>query len=206
MSPVRLLESRLGGWAIASRQPVIVVSLILVGIAASGTRFLEFSADNRIYLNEDNPQLLAFDAFEDKYGQSDNVLFVLVPPDHNATSALALEATTWLTEQSWTVPYVTRVDSLTNFPHTTAHGDDILVRELIDVADSGDAERRARIREIALAEPSLAGRLIARDGGVSGVHGRVGGVVTEPRPPQTRACATDALGSSPDRFAQGVLP
>lgn len=147
-----------------------MVSLILVGIAASGTRFLEFSADNRIYLNEDNPQLLAFDAFEDKYGQSDNVLFVLVPPDHNATSALALEATTWLTEQSWTVPYVTRVDSLTNFPHTTAHGDDILVRELIDVADSGDAERRARIREIALAEPSLAGRLIARDGGVSGVH------------------------------------
>ena len=32
--------------------------------------------------------------------------------------------------------------------------------------------------------------------------GRVGGVVAEPLPPQTRACATDALGSSPDRFAQ----
>ena len=35
-------------------------------------------------------------------------------------------------------------------------------------------------------------------------RGRVGGVVTEPLPPQTRACAIDALGSSPDRFAQGV--
>ena len=32
--------------------------------------------------------------------------------------------------------------------------------------------------------------------------GRVGGVVTEPLPPQTRACAIDALGSSPARFAQ----
>ena len=32
--------------------------------------------------------------------------------------------------------------------------------------------------------------------------GRVGGVVTEPLPPQSRACAIDALGSSPDRFAQ----
>ena len=31
--------------------------------------------------------------------------------------------------------------------------------------------------------------------------GRVGGVVAEPLPPQTRACATDALGSSPDSFA-----
>ena len=37
-----------------------------------------------------------------------------------------------------------------------------------------------------------------------GPEGRVGGVVTEPLPPQTRACAIDALGSSPDRFAQGV--
>ena len=36
--------------------------------------------------------------------------------------------------------------------------------------------------------------------------GRVGGVVAEPLPPQTRACAIDALGSSPDRFAQGALP
>ena len=35
--------------------------------------------------------------------------------------------------------------------------------------------------------------------------GRVGGVVTEPLPPQSRACAIDALGSSPDRFAQEAL-
>ena len=37
-------------------------------------------------------------------------------------------------------------------------------------------------------------------------EGRVGGVVTEPLPPQTRACAIDALGSSPDRFAQERSP
>ena len=39
-----------------------------------------------------------------------------------------------------------------------------------------------------------------------GLGGRVGGVVTEPLPPQSRACAIDALGSSPDRFAQEALP
>ena len=31
--------------------------------------------------------------------------------------------------------------------------------------------------------------------------GRVGGGIAAPRPPQSRACAIDALGSSPDRFA-----
>ena len=170
MSPVRTFESQLGGRVIASRWPIIVATVILVGIAASGTVFLEFSADDRIYFNEDNPQLLAFEALEEKYGQSDNVLFVLVPPDRDATSALALEATAWLTEQSWTVPYATRVDSITNFQHTTARGDDILVRELVDKSGRADANERARIRSIALAEPSLAGRLIARDGGVSGIN------------------------------------
>ena len=40
----------------------------------------------------------------------------------------------------------------------------------------------------------------------SWTKGRVGGVVAEPLPPQTRACGITALGSSPHRFAQGVLP
>ena len=35
--------------------------------------------------------------------------------------------------------------------------------------------------------------------------GRVGGGIAAPRPSQSRACAIDALGSSPDRFAQEAL-
>ena len=36
--------------------------------------------------------------------------------------------------------------------------------------------------------------------------GRVGECIAAPRPPQSRACAIDALGSSPDRFAQERSP
>ena len=55
----------------------------------------------------------------------------------------------------------------------------------------------------ASAEP--AGCLLrTRSADAGGHFGRVGGVVTEPLPPQTRACAIDALGSSPARFAQGA--
>ena len=170
MKAMRAFESRLGGWAIASRWPIIAVTMILVGIAASGTSFPNFSADYRIYFADDNPQLLAYEALENTYGKSGNVLFAIVPEDRDAASALALEATAWLTEQSWTLPYASRVDSLTNFQHTTAHGDDILIRDLVDEAAREDADERARIRAIALAEPRLAGRLIARDGRVSGVN------------------------------------
>ena len=134
-----------------------------------GKSFLEFSADYRIYFSKDNPQLLAYEAMENTYGKSGNVFFAVVPEDRDATSALALEAAAWLTEQSWKIPYSTRVDSITNFQHTTADGDDILVRDLVDESVRGDVGERARIRTIALAEPRLAGRLIARDNGVSGI-------------------------------------
>ena len=170
MLAVRGLESRLGGWAIELRWPIIGAVLVLVGIASSGTAFLEFSADNRIYFSKDNPPLLSSEAMENTYGETNSVLFAVVPEDRDATSTLALEATLWLTEQSWQIPFATRVDSLTNYQHTTAENDDILVRSLVDGTALDDINERSRIRAIALAEPLLSGRLIARDGGASGVN------------------------------------
>lgn len=164
------IESWLGNRVIMLRWPIIVAAIVLTGIAASGTSFLEFSADHRIYFSKDNPQLLAYQAIEDAYGKSDNIFFAIAPEDRDATSALALEATAWLTERAWQIPFASRVDSITNFQHTTADGDEILVRELVDESAYSDAEKRSRIRATALAEPVLAGRLLARDGGVSGIN------------------------------------
>ena len=129
MSPIPALESRLGNWVIEARWPIIAATVVLAGIAASGTLFLEFSADSRIYASDDNPQRLASEAMENTYGKSGNVFFAIVPEDGDATSALSLEATVWLTERSWKLPYAARVDSLSNFQHTTADRDDILVRD-----------------------------------------------------------------------------
>ena len=167
---MREIESRLGGWVIAARWPIIVISLILVGLAASGTLFLEFSSDHRVYFSKDNPQLLAFEELEKTYGRGSNVFFTIVPEDRDATSSLALEATAWLTEAAWQIPYSTRVDSITNFQHMTADGDDLLVRDLVDESVRSDAGERSRIRAVALADPRLAARLIATDGGVSGIN------------------------------------
>ena len=167
---LRGFESRLGGWVIEQRWPIIAAALVLSGIAASGTAFLEFSADDRIYFSRNNPQLLASEAMENTYGETGNVFFSVVPEDRDATSALALKAALWLTERAWQIPFSTRVDSLTNFQHTTADGDEIVIRDLMDSSAAGDADQRSRVRAIALAEPLLAGRLIARDGGVGGVN------------------------------------
>ncbi len=161
---------RFGEWVIAWRWPIIVASLVLVALAASGIARFEFSANYRIFFDGDNPQLLDLEALEKTYGKNENLAFLIVPDDGDATSQNALSATVWLTEAAWRTPYSRRVDSLANFQYTTADGDDLYVRDLIDPQTLDDAEVRKQIRAIALSDPRIAGSILGRGGDVSVVN------------------------------------
>ena len=200
--PAHSFEERFARWVVAARWLIIATSLTLVALAGSGGLFLEFSTNYRIFFKEDNPELLAYEALEDTYGKSDNVLFMIAPEDGDATSERALEASVWLTERAWRTPYSKRVDSIANFPHTTAVGDELSVRELVDPAKLADPEERARIREAALADPRLAGSLLARDGSVSAVHVSVELPEEDQtiRVPEVAGFARVAVAEARDRF------
>ena len=155
---------------LAARRLVILATLVLVAGASSGIAFLEFSANYRIFFDEDNPQLLALEALENTYGKNENVVFLIVPDDGDATSQIALSAAIWLTDAAWHTPFSRRVDSLANFQHTTADGDDLYVRDLVDPQELTRAETRSRIRSIASSDPRIAGSILARNGDVSVVN------------------------------------
>ncbi len=191
---IRHIEARFGEWVITARWPVIVLTLILVAAASTGGQFLTFETNYRIFFNQDNPQLLALEALENTYGKNDNILFMIVPDDGDATSEQALKSAIWLTERAWQTPYSTRVDSIANFQHTTADGDDLSVRNLVDPTKLGDAEERARVRATALADQQLAGKLLAHDGAVSAVN------VTIQLPDEDQALKTAEISA----FAYGL--
>ena len=149
---------------------VIVATLVWVAAASAGIARFDFSADYRIFFDEHNPQLLALEALENTYGKNENIAFLVVPEDGDATSEDALSATVWLTRAAWQMPYSRRVDSLANFQHTTADGDDLYVRDLVDPAELDSAETRSRIRAIALSDPRIAGAILADKGDVSVVN------------------------------------
>ena len=155
---------------LAVRWWVIVGALVLVALAASGIFQLGFSANYRIFFDEDNPQLLALEDLENTFGKSENVAFLVVPDNGDAISEQALLVAVWLTDEAWQIPFTRRVDSLANFQYTTADGDDLYVRDLIDPAEISQAQTRARIREIALSDPRIAGSILALDGEVSVVN------------------------------------
>ncbi len=170
VNPALPFEARFAERVVASRWPVIAASIILVLLAAAGSAFLQFSTNYRIFFSQDNPELLAYEALEDTYGKTENVLFMIVPEAGDASSEPALMAAVWLTERAWQTPYSSRVDSIANFQHTTADGDELVVRDLVDPAKLGDRDERARIRAAALADPRLNGSLLSRDGRVSAVN------------------------------------
>ncbi len=149
---------------------VVSLSVIWIAIMGAGAQHLTFTNDYRVFFGDDNPQLMAFEYLQDTYAKNDNAMFVLVPKDGEVFTRETLGAVAWLAERAWQTPYSTRVESITNYQHTSADGDDLLVEDLAyDAASLGDDDLR-RIREIALNEPVLVNRLISPRAHVTGVN------------------------------------
>ncbi len=159
-----------GEWVLRWRYLVILLSLALALLAASGARFITFKTDYRVFFSADNPQLQAFEQLQNTYTKTDNVLFAIAPANGQVFTRETLASIAWLTHACWQMPYSLRVDSLTNYQHTRAEGDDLIVADLVEDPASLDEAQLKSIRDIALGEPLLVNRLVAPDGSVTGVN------------------------------------
>ena len=149
---------------------VLLLLLLVVIAAASGGRFIEFTNDYSVFFSEDNPELKAFEAMQDIYTKTDNVLFVIAPKNGDVFNADTLALVSEMTEQSWQTPYSTRVDSITNFQHTVADADDLLVGDLVAGSADLSTEFIAYVRDVALNEPLLINRLVSPQAHVTGIN------------------------------------
>ena len=157
-------------WIIRFKWLVILLCVMAIAAMGYGAQFLTFTNDYRVFFSKENPQLLAFENLQDTYSKNDNVMMVLVPEDGNVFTEKTLRAVTWLTEQAWQTPFSTRVDSISNFQHTYAEGDDLIVEDLVFADDELTPQRIQQVREIAVNEPLLVNRLISPSGHVTGIN------------------------------------
>jgi hypothetical protein len=164
------LEASLGPWVVRNRWWVIVATVAIVVAIGSGVRFLSFNMDNRVFFSADNPQLVALENLEDTYVKTYNVVFIVAPESGDVFDRRTLDAVETLTEASWQIPYSSRVDSITNYQHTRAEEDDLIVANLVEnVAELSDDELR-QIRAITLSRPMLVDRLVSPSGHVTGIN------------------------------------
>lgn len=145
---------------------VMAFATLFMGLVAAGGSRVMVVNDFRQLLGEDNPELVALNALEDTYAASNTVLIAVAPREGSVFSRRTLGAIEGLTRAAWETPFSTRVDSLTNYNHSYAEGDDLIVEPLVDGAEALSDGDLARIEKIALTEPDLVGRLVSHDGRV----------------------------------------
>lgn len=148
---------------------VLLVTLVILVVAASGIGKIEMLTDYRDNFGSDNPQLVAFENIEEQYTKLDNFLIVVKPDTGGVFDQAVYPVIQKVTERAWQLPGVTRVNSLSNFQHTRAEDDDLIVTDLLEPGIDFTNQELAEKRAAALAEPPLRGYLISDDATATGV-------------------------------------
>jgi uncharacterized protein len=148
---------------------IIIATLVAVAAASYGARFLTFDPDTRLFLAENNPDRIALDHLERTYGKISSLIIVVAPEAGDVFTRASLKIIGDLTEKAWQLPHTLSVHSLTNYQHSYARGDEILVEDLVGDFDALDDVRLVEIRQTALGSEELAQKLVSTEGDVSAI-------------------------------------
>lgn len=139
-------------------------SLVLMGFALAGFRYFAFDGSPRIFFTDTNPEYERFLAMEDTYGRDFRLFFMMSAKQGDMFEPGNLQALREMTERAWELPYVRRVDSLSNFQYTYSVDDDLFVEDFVGEAVIADPAMLAQRKAHAAQDPDIANRLVSLDG------------------------------------------
>lgn len=156
---------------IIQRSWIILIVMVLLGIlAAKGGENLYFRGDYKVFFEKEFPQLVAFEEMQRLFNKNDNVSIIVVPDDGQVFDKESMTLIKELTDAAWQTPFSTRVDSITNYQHTWAEEDDLMVEDLVLETEWIDDELLERAESVSTQEPALVHRLVSPDGKVAVVN------------------------------------
>ena len=168
-SPFERLSGGVARVLIAQRWIFFGLALALIAFGAFGLSRVESSTNSRAFFGASNPEFQQLLEVEDIYESSEPSVMVLSTPAAEPYDPTAIEALRRFTEQAWQLPYVLRVDSLTNFNYSYADGDDLLVEPLVPETGAITRELADLVRVRVEDTGELIGRLVSEDGRTFGI-------------------------------------
>lgn len=177
----------------------LLLSLLLVGLSASGFRHITFNNDSRNLFADNHPGLEHLVELEETFTRDDSVIIIVRPHQGDVFARDMLQLQEELTAKAWSVPKTLRVDSITNFQHTRVDGDDLLVEDLVTDAASLSDQQLEEIRGIALHEPNLVNNLVSESGHAAAVAVVV---ITDDRTGQDAPMVMDYIDQLRDELEQ----
>jgi len=146
---------------------MLLLSVIFFVTATMGAQSLYFRGDYKVFFGDQNPQLMAFEKMQKVFSKNENANIIIAPKSGDVFNVETLKMIQEMTEEAWQTPLSTRIDSLTNYQHTWAEEDDLIVEDLVLEVDQLTPEKIARAKDIAINEPNLVRRLVSPTGEVA---------------------------------------
>jgi len=156
------MKHRIAHTVVTHPWKVLLLSVLLVAACAQGLGQLRFSINYEYFFGADNPQLQAYNKMKEAYTNTDNLVFMVIPKSGTVFQPEVLAAVEALTEQAWQLPYVNRVDSISNYQHTQADGDELVVENLYEEGAQLSQSQMDFVKGVSLSEPLLLDFLQAR--------------------------------------------
>ncbi|MCW8091248.1 efflux RND transporter permease subunit [Alteromonas sp. ASW11-130] len=147
-------------WFIKSPKIGLVLFVVVCVIASIGAKNLYFRGDYKVFFEEDNPQRVAFEEMQNIFNKSENVSFIIVPQSGSIYQPSTFELIQSLTEDAWQLPLSLRVESLSNYQHTFAEQDDMIVTDLIRSGQT-DVDHIKWVEGVVASSPEISGRLVS---------------------------------------------
>ena len=157
-------------WTTGHPWLTIFLLVVAVVVSASGASKLYFRGDYKVFFEEGYGPLNDFQEMQHVFNKRDNIAVLIVPQSGDVMTPEVLTLVQEYTDAAWQTPFSSRVDSITNFQHTWAEGDDMMVDDLVPDGLDLTAETLENIRALAMAEPALRDGLLSPDSRVTMIN------------------------------------
>ena len=159
---------RIGDFLQDHRWPVLLIILVVSLYLGTGLRQWSVSQNFKDDLPENDPDIIAFDAFNDQFGGAELLVVTVTAPDIFTRENLALVRE--ITRRMADVRGIEEVFSLTNISDIVGTEEGLEVNPFLEEIPES-VESLAALRALALSEPSWVGNLISADGRVAAING-----------------------------------
>jgi len=146
------------------RKQFLFFPVLFCLLLASGSIFLKENSDGRVFFDKNSSERQQLLALEQRFTETNSILLVLSTKDRDIFTPRAMAAILESTARAWKVPFVIRVNSLSNFQHVYANDDDLIIEDLFTERSLDDPDNIRKIKAYALSEKDLLGQIISPDG------------------------------------------
>ena len=152
----------LGEFVITHRAAIVVAFLVVLAVSGAGVGRLELNPNNRVFFGDGDSQYAELLEFEADFDSNTHLMFAISAETDLFSNGVLIEATNWLTEESWDIENVLRVDSISTYPKTIYDETDLLVVTLASYVCPQNL-CQSDLRE-ELFKPHLVNRFVSVDG------------------------------------------